>query len=195
MIKDAKVLNTKTLYEGYNTAREYELCFPSQAPGREYGPVTTREMLHVTDAVFVLIHAPDIDSFVMVREFRTGVFFNKGHDDPFLISCVAGAIDGHDSPEDTARRETEEEAGVKAGDLTHIASVYSSPGRTTEKTHVFLTRIAGTPQTGLHGLAEEGEEIASLIVPRAEAYRMLDERRTMDAMTVLALNWFRATYG
>lgn len=195
MTRKAKVLRTETLYERYNSAYEYELQMPSQKPGVEYGEPVKREMLHTNDSVFVLIHAVDIDSFVLVREFRTGIFFNKGDDDPFLISCVAGAMDKDKTPEETARLEVKEEAGLDAGELHHIATAYASPGRMTEKTHLFYTQVKGIPQTGSYGLESEGEDISTRIISREEVYNMLDRKGVIDAMTLACLYWFKSTYG
>jgi ADP-ribose pyrophosphatase len=182
------------LYEGFNNVYACELAVPSLDTKKDYNRPFKREIIQCSDAVFVLIYAPDIDSFVFCQEFRAGVFFNKSGDDPFILECVAGMIDRDDSPEEIARTEVYEEAGLTAGKLQLIAKAYSSPGRMTEKVYFFYTEVTGTPQQGLFGLETEHEDIATHIIKRADAYKMIDELKIMDSMTLLALNWFRANH-
>ena len=140
MAPTTKVLSKKLLYQGFNGICEYKLHPPSLAPEKEYAAVMTREVLHTQNSVVVLIFAPDIDSFVLCQQFRTGVFFNASGDDPFILECVAGMLDANETPETCARREVMEESGLPIDDLSPIATVYASPGRITEKNYVFMQR-------------------------------------------------------
>ena len=194
MQKEIKVLAKKILYEGFNNVYACELEVPSLDPKKNYNRSFKREVIQCSDAVFVLIYAPCCDSFVFCQEFRAGVFFNKNDDDPFIFECVAGMIDRDHLPEEIARAEVYEEAGLTAGKLQLIAKAYSSPGRMTEKVYFFYTEVAGTPQSGLFGLETENEDIATHIIKRTDAYKMMDELKIMDSMTLLALNWFRANH-
>ncbi len=188
----AQVTKQQVLHAGFNRLCEYTLNVPSLDPAKPVRHIE-REVLHCSDSVVVLIYAPEVDSFVLGREFRTGVFFNAGSDDPYIFECVAGMIDKDLSAEETARAEVWEEAGLRADKLELIATVYSSPGRITEKSHVFYNEIAGTPIAGLHGISGE-EEIATQIIKRTDAYQMMDTFKIIDGMTLLALNWFRAKH-
>lgn len=191
----AKLVSRKIVYDGFCRISDCELQPRSQNPARDYVAPIRREVLECSDSVAVLVHAPEAAGFLLCREFRTGAFFNAGGDDPFVWQCVAGMIDKGRSPEETARAELHEEAGLEAVTLTKIGAAYSSPGRITEKTHLFMAEVAGVPETGLFGLPEEGEEISTHLIPRLEAFRMMDAGEIMDSMTLLALNWFRWAEG
>jgi len=192
MTKEIKILNKKKLYEGFNRAYDFEFEVPSLNNDKNNKTLIKREVIECSDAVFVLVYAPELDSFVLCQEFRAGVFCHADSDDPFIIDSVAGMIDRDSSPAEIARAEVYEETGLTPGKLQLIAIVYSSPGRMTEKVHVYYTEVSGKPQGGIHGLAGEHEEIATHIIKRQDVYKMMDDFKILDAMTLLALNWFRA---
>lgn len=185
------MLEKKTLHEGYTQLYEYKLAVESLYPKSHSSTIQSREILHCNDSIIVLVFAPEIDSFVLCQEFRAGVFFNKDHDDPFIFECVAGAIDKKQAPEEIAKIEVIEETGLIPGELKHIATVYASPGRVTEKTHLYFTEVAGTPKTGIFGIAHEGEEIVTHIIERKKLFQMMDEKKINDSMLLLSLSWFR----
>ena len=190
----AKIIKEKIIYKSpYNEVYEYDLEHTSFHETVDYAPPINREVIKCADGVNVLIYVKPLDSFVFVEEFRTGLFFN-GEKNPYAIGCVAGMMDKDKSPEDTAKAEIFEEAGIEAGniDLTLISKAYASPGRLTEMAYIFYAEIDETPELGIFGLAHEGEEIKTHLIKREKAFQMLDEHKFASAMTVLALNWFRA---
>lgn len=68
-----------------------------------------------------------------------------------LVELPAGLLDADgESPEDTARRELREEAGLEAEDWTLLGSTWSSPGISAELMHFFLAR-------GLRDVVDEFE--------------------------------------
>ena len=191
MIK-TKILAKKSLYSGFTQLYEYNLEIASLNPQKQYLQPCTREILHCYDAVVVLIYAPEIDCFVLCKEFRVGVFCNENNnDEPYIFECVAGMIDENKSPIDTAKQEVYEETGLKVNKLQQIAKVYSSPGHLTEKIYIYYAEIAGIPQNGFYGLAAASEEIETHIIKREEVYKMMDEMQILDSQSLLALNWFR----
>ncbi len=186
-----KISSETKLTDGFIKVWRFGLQMPSVRDDVSYAAPITRELVICSDSVVVLIYAQDIDSFVFCQEYRMGVVFNKSGDDPFFLQCIAGMIDKNKSPEDTARAEAMEEAGIKVDRLEPMAQVYTSPGRHTEKTHLFLAHVAGAPQPGVFGLPEEGEEIQTRVIPRKKVYEMMDTFEIKDVTTLLALNWFR----
>lgn len=189
-----KILEKTILAQRFNTLCEYLLQMPSLSNEGSYGQAIRREVVHCNDASVVLLYAQKEDSFLMIQEYRTGVFFNaNGNDDPLILQCVAGMIEPGKTPEETAQKEAQEEAGVsiEPGKLKKIGSVYPSPGRITEKVHIFFASLETAPPCGIFGLAEEGEQIRTHLVSRGTLYRMMDEQIIKDCMALLALNWFR----
>ncbi len=185
-----KILSTNIVHDGFNRLVDYQLQVASQADTNATRTIS-REVMECTDAVVVLIYAPAIDSFVLCQEFRTGVYFNARQDNPFILGCVAGMIDKHNNPEDTARAEVREETGLTVTALTPIANAYSSPGRITEHCYLYYAEVDGTPHSGFHGLAGEGEDIHSQVITRVTVYQMMDNLEIIDSMALLCLNWFR----
>ncbi len=59
---------------------------------------------------------------------------------------------------------------------------------------VFCGRVDAQNAGGIHGLTEEHEDIRVLAVPTAEALRWLDEGRLVNAMTLIAVQWFRMNH-
>jgi ADP-ribose pyrophosphatase len=192
MTKEIKLLTKETIYEGYLRVYKYNLEIPSLDSSHKSISFKERELVHSRDSVLVLIYAPMLDSFVLCKEFRIGVFCNTSRDDPFILECVSGTIDKNASPEETALKETYEETGLKIDGVELIATVYKTPGLMTEKTYIYYVEYAGTPEEGLYGLEEEGEEILTQVLAREQVYSLMDAMKINDAATLIALNWFRA---
>jgi ADP-ribose pyrophosphatase len=58
-----------------------------------------------------------------------------------FVELPAGLLDTEgEDPEETARRELREEAGLEADRWTHLGTTWSSPGISTEVMHLFLAR-------------------------------------------------------
>ncbi|WP_058533700.1 NUDIX domain-containing protein [Legionella saoudiensis] len=182
------------LHEGYLQVYKYNLEIPSFSPSKKLISLEGREVVHSNDSILVLIYAPLIDSFILCKEFRAGVFCNTNRDDPFILECVSGTIDKNSNPEETAYREVHEESGLVVEHVQHIASVYKSPGLMTEKTHIYYAEFFGTPEEGLHGLKDENEELLTQVLLREKVYMLMDTMKIIDAATLIALYWFRAKY-
>jgi ADP-ribose pyrophosphatase len=58
----------------------------------------------------------------------------------YLWECPAGTLNPGETPEQCARREVVEEAGVEAGRLDHVGHIFTAPGFTDEKIHIFIAR-------------------------------------------------------
>jgi ADP-ribose pyrophosphatase len=56
----------------------------------------------------------------------------------WLWEAPAGTLKPGESPEECARREVTEEAGLVAGRLQHVGHVFTAPGFTDEKIHLYL---------------------------------------------------------
>lgn len=194
MTSTIKQRGKETLYEGYLQLYKYDLEIPSLSLSEKSIQLTEREMVHSRDSVLVLIYAPRLDSFVLAKEFRLGVFCNADPDEPFVLECVSGTVDKNSNPEETARKEAYEETGLKVAHLELLATVYKSPGLMTEKTYIYYTEFPGSPEEGIHGLQEEHEEILTQILPRTEVYVLMDAMKIIDAATLIALMWFRIKY-
>ncbi|ARG96682.1 NUDIX domain-containing protein [Legionella micdadei] len=189
MNKKIKTITKEAIYKGYLQLYKYDLEIPSFDNKKEHIGSKKREIVETHDSVLVLIYAPMIDSLVMCREFRPGVFFNANEDAPFILECVSGTIDSQKKPEETAKMEVLEETGLKVDSVKLIAAAYKSPGILNEKVYIYYAEIGGAPENGIHGVGDE--EILTQIIPRKKVYELMDEMKIVDAATLIALNWFR----
>jgi len=103
-----------------------------------------------------------------------------------VLELPAGKLDiAGEDPEDTARRECIEEAGLAPGTLTRLHGCFTSPGFTDEYSHIFLagelTQVEADPQ----GIEEEQAEI--LWMTADEIRNALDTDLFEDATTIVGL--------
>ncbi|MCD6376307.1 MAG: NUDIX hydrolase [Caldisericaceae bacterium] len=153
-----------------------------------WSPVVRRLNLSRGQAVAVLIYLKDKDSFVLIRQFRFAVY--EDGQPGWIDEIVAGVVD-EESPEACARRECLEEAGYELEELEHIATIYTSPGITTEKVHLYLGSTDSSKKTADGGGVEsENEDIQIVEWSREEALQKLLNKEIEDGKTILALQYF-----
>lgn len=100
-----------------------------------------------------------------------------------LLEIPAGRLDKGEDPADCARRELLEEVGVTAGRLERLISIWTTPGFTDERIHLFW---AADLKTGQH--AREPDEFIEVIPkPLSEVLTLIREGRICDAKTVSAI--------
>ena len=107
---------------------------------------------------------------------------------------VAGMIEEGESPEDVARREAVEEAGLNVGRIKPVLSYLASPGGTSERLSIMVGEVDATTAKGIHGLADENEDIRVHVVSREQAYRWVEEGKIDNAASVIALQWLQLHY-
>ena len=147
-----------------------------------------RELMKRHDAVCVLLVDFTNEKLVLVEQFRVGALQESN---PWLIELVAGLIDKNEQPEDVARREALEEAGVTIGRMEFIRRYLPSPGGTDECIHLYVGEVDSNTAHGLHGLEEEGEDIRVLTPTLAEAYAWLESGQINNAASIIALQWLQ----
>jgi ADP-ribose pyrophosphatase len=117
---------------------------------------------------------PDV---VLIRQYR----YAAGG---YMLEVPAGRPDqpGEDW-ELCARRELEEEAGLVAGQLRHLTTIYTTPGFTDERIHLYLATdcTAGTTRY------DHDEFIESVRMPLSAAVGMVHSGQITDAKTIATL--------
>src|SRR5688572_26059510 len=94
------------------------------------GSLHEREIVSHPGAVAIVAH--DAEAFFMVRQPREAVCEDA------LLELPAGKLDVEgETPLDCAKRELEEEVGLRAGEWRELRRLYSSPGFTDEEVHLF----------------------------------------------------------
>lgn len=101
----------------------------------------------------------------------------------YIYEVPAGRLDAGESPANCAVRELKEETGCTAERMEPLFTMFTTPGFTDEKIHVFMA-------TGLaHGeSAREADEFADVVImPLAEALELIRIGEIMDAKTALSI--------
>lgn len=151
------------------------------------GPQISRELFVRHDAVCVLPYDPKHDRVVLIEQFRVGALDKA--ENPWMLELVAGLIDKAEEPEEVARREAVEEAGLTLGALWPITTYFPSPGGSDELVHLYVGRCDSEGAGGVHGLEEEGEDIRVHVLSFADALQSLRDGRINNAATIIALQW------
>jgi ADP-ribose pyrophosphatase len=100
-----------------------------------------------------------------------------------ILEVPAGKLDPGESPETCARRELEEEAGQRAGRLVALGPIWTSPGFTDEKIHLFAAHDLETVDR-----RPEDDEVIDLVPTRlVDALDLVWNGGINDAKSALAL--------
>ena|SRR3990167_10376042 len=148
-----------------------------------------REILERPSAVAVLPYDPILDQVVLIEQFRPGAMTNS--QSPWMIETVAGIYSPEDNPDDVARREANEEAGLELLDIYKIVEYFVSPGGSDEYLTLYCGRVDATNAGGIYGLAEENEDIRAFALPLDEAIELLREGKIKTAPVIVALQWLQ----
>ena len=149
------------------------------------------------DSVGVLLYDPDEDVVVLTRQFRYPVYASidpqmikqVGAQQSWMLEIVAGIIDTGHSAVEIASKEILEEAGYMVqGDLRPIATIYPSPGGTSERINIFLGLVDHKDRLNAGGeLPSEAEDIQVVNLSFQEAMTLISRGEISDAKTIIAL--------
>lgn len=153
----------------------------------EMGPTLSRELFIRHDAVCVLPYDPQRDEVVLIEQFRVGAMGKSAS--PWLLELVAGLIDTDEQPEQVALREAVEEANLALASLWPITQYFPSPGGSDERVYLYLGRCNSLGAGGVHGLAEEGEDIRVHVLSLDAALDAVKDGRINNAASIIALQW------
>ena len=113
---------------------------------------------------------------LLLRQYRYAA-------DEYLYELPAGRLEPGEDPAACAARELKEETGCVAESLEPLITVYTTPGFTDERIHLFLA-------TGItRGVASpEHDEFIEVVTCRlGEALKMIERGEIRDAKTALGL--------
>lgn len=128
---------------------------------------------------------PD-DRILLVRQYRVAV-------GEMLLEIPAGTLDVADDgtiedPDLAARRELEEETGMRAGTWRKVARFYTAPGFASELMHLYLATdltIADDERLG----PDDDEHLVLERTPVREAIAAAERGEFADAKSLVALLW------
>ncbi|HVH81870.1 MAG TPA: NUDIX domain-containing protein, partial [Stellaceae bacterium] len=132
---------------------------------------------------------PDREAVVLVEQFRLPPLL--GGYTPWVVETVAGLVDKeNESLEEVARRETAEEANLAViGELIPIQRYVPMPGNSDETIMLYCGRVDSSTAGGIHGVADEAEDIRVVVKPLAELEAMLDAGQIETGHTMICLYW------
>lgn len=164
-----RVLGRRRVYEGKVLSLDVDEV---EEPG---GVRATREVVRHRGSVAALPVHED-GRMVLVRQYRYAV-------DAMVWELPAGRLDPGESVEDGARRELEEEVGLRPARLEALATFYTTPGFCDEAMHLFratgLTTVPARP--------EADERIEARAFTRLEAAEMIRRGEIREGKTLVAL--------
>jgi len=116
------------------------------------------------------------DCICLIRQFRHAA-------GGWLWEIPAGKIDPGETPESTAQRELQEEAGVRAGQWQSLGFIFATPGFCTERIYLYFARDL-QPVSTLH---HDHEVIEIHWLPREQVLAMCRDGEIQDAKTLCAI--------
>jgi ADP-ribose pyrophosphatase len=128
-------------------------------------------------AVVPLLDANEDDPEVLlIRQYRYAA-------ESYLYEIPAGRLDAGETPLECARRELREETGYGAARIEKLFTMYTTPGFTDEKIHLFLAADLTAGES-----SREADEFMELVPTKlSRALSMIEQGEIQDAKTALAL--------
>jgi len=143
------------------------------------GETFVRDVVHHPGAVSVVPVVDEGEAVLLVRQYRGAV-------DRELLEIPAGKRDvAGEEPEVTARRELEEEVGMRAGRLEKLAEFVNSPGLCDEHSFVYLA-LDLDPCPRQAGSVEE-RHMSVMRVGLDEVPGLVRRGDIIDAKTIIGL--------
>ena len=174
---DVEIIARETLYRGFFSLDLYR--FRHRLFNGGMSDEVTREIFERGHAAVLLPFDPVRDEVVLVEQIRIAAYDTSAS--PWLLEIVA-------------RREAVEEAGLNVGRIKPVLSYLASPGGTSERLSIMVGEVDATTAKGIHGLADENEDIRVHVVSREQAYKWVEEGKIDNAASVIALQWLQLHY-
>ena len=154
----------------------------------EWSGLRSYDVLRRGAAAAIVLYDPDRETVVLVEQFRLPALLAGSS--PWQIEVAAGLIDGDEAAEAVAIREMREETGLSLlGEPIPIQRHLPSPGDSDESVFLFCGRVDSTAAAGVHGLAEELEDIRVVVKTLAEIETLLDQGAIESGHTLICLYW------
>ncbi|MGH7616779.1 MAG: NUDIX hydrolase [Gemmatimonadaceae bacterium] len=129
-------------------------------------------------AVVPFLSAPDRDDpqMLLVKQYRYAA-------DQFLYEVPAGRLEPGEDPRDCAIRELREETGCTAEHVEHLTTIYTTPGFTDERIHLYMATGLQRGET-----AHEHDEFMTVeTMTLSNALELIKQGKILDGKTVVAI--------
>jgi ADP-ribose pyrophosphatase len=139
----------------------------------EYQGQTFQRSVVTHPGAVVIIPETEDGSLFLVRQFRQAT----GKE---LFEFPAGTLETSEEPLACARREVQEECGMRAASVEQLGTLYPAPGFCNEIQHVFLARNLSPVQQNL----DEDEFLEPRTVSVTEIFALLEQDDVIDGKTL-----------
>ena len=120
--------------------------------------------------------AGDDPQVLLIRQYRYAA-------ERYLYEIPAGRLDPGEAPDACARRELREETGCTAERVEHLTTMYTTPGFTDERIHLFMA--VGLTRGEDAREADEFIEVEGM--PLSKALSLIERGEIQDGKTALGL--------
>lgn len=167
-----KLINSTTVYKGdWLTLRKDEIIRPNGQKG-------TYEIVERKDAVMIV---PKLDDkFILINVYRYPV-------KDYSLEFPQGFMAENETPEQSGRRELQEEINYDTEKLTFLGTVWSWPGLLTQKLHIFL----GEELKQSYLPPDELETIKTIeTISYEEIIKLIKEGKIRNTATIAAIQFY-----
>jgi len=118
----------------------------------------------------------DDPQLLLIKQYRYAA-------EQYLYEVPAGRLEPGEDPRDCAIRELREEAGCTARSIEFLTTIYTTPGFTDERIHLYLATGLERGET-----AHEADEFMTVeTMALSQALRLIEEGSISDGKTVVAI--------
>ncbi|GGD00222.1 NUDIX domain-containing protein [Pontibacillus salipaludis] len=168
---EEKTVHTESIYKGKVISLQVDdVSLPD-------GNTSKRELIKHPGAVAIIPITPE-GKMVLVEQYRKAL-------ERSVVEIPAGKLEPGEDPDETAKRELEEETGYTTESLEFVTSFSTSPGFADEIVHLYLAKDLKKAENKLDGDDDEFVELIEASLQEAE--EMEREQRIWDAKTAYAL--------
>ena len=172
-----KLIGKETKYDGRRfkvIQKQYE---------RNDGLKIIRDCVEPGDAV-IIIAVNEKDEIYFIEQYRETI-------ENVALELPAGMIDKGENPRDAAKRELEEETGIKAKTIEYLTSCHTSAGYTAEKIYIY---VAKDFEYGKQNLDETEEILSIKKIHIEDAMQMILEDKIEHASVYIAIQTYYFKY-
>jgi ADP-ribose pyrophosphatase len=122
-------------------------------------------------------------TILLIRQYRYAA-------DGFIYEIPAGRLEPGEPPEQCAVRELREETGCTAAKIEHLYTMYTTPGFTDERIHLFVATGLERGESAL----EQDEFVEVVPTTMSAALRLIKDGTINDAKTALSILYVAGFY-
>lgn len=126
----------------------------------------------------VLVPQPSTTEVILIHQYRYVI-------DRWIWELPAGSLEVGESPARGARRECEEEVGLRPRTLVRLGAYYPTPGFCDEKLTFYACRDLVRPKRAPHH--DPDEQIEATVLTLRQAWLMVTRGEVVDLKTVTGL--------